>query len=657
MGPIPSRLPTLLVVGALLTAAAAPLAAQAPTHPLDHLSAEEHWTLYRVVRASGEIGEEARFLFATLHEPPKAEVLGWTPGETFRREALVHLVEEGTGYEAVVDLRAEELLSFEAVSETSYMMGPDDWGGMEAIKEHPEIRAALEARGYTDFTMIQCGAGSTAYLGEEDQLGRRIGRGSCGDGTGRVNGLGEPIPGLAFVFDLESGEVLEVVDSGVIPSRGPVAEHHQEAIGPARDPLPPIVVSQPQGVGFTVDGSRVSWESWRFHLRVDPRVGVVLSQVGHEEEDGTVRSILYRASLSELFVPYQGPMAPWSHQAYYDLATYASAFEGIAGSLEPGQDCPARAHYVDSWVVQGDGSPKRKAKVLCLFERPGAEPAWRHGTDDYIESRARTDLVVRMIMQAGNYDYLFDWVFKQDGGIRVNLAATGIDQVMTVEAESAATDEGDADDRYGRFVAPYTVALNHSHFFNFRLDFDVDGTDNSLAVDRIVTEELPADNPRRSVWRVETETPGREAEGMRTSTLTAPEHWRVVNPSRIGPQGYPSGYLVEGHGARTMLLESDWMRRNAGFTEHTIWTTPMRPDELFASGPYPTNASADEGLPAWTRGNRAIADTDIVLWYTIGFHHIARPEDWPILPLELHGFDLKPAAFFDRNPALDLPRR
>ena len=106
-----------------------------------------------------------------------------------------------------------------------------------------------------------------------------------------------------------------------------------------------------------------------------------------------------------------------------------------------------------------------------------------------------------------------------------------------------------------------------------------------------------------------------------------------------------------------MLADSDWMRRLAGFTEHTLWVTPQRPDELFAAGSYPTNASEPDGLSAWTQADRPIADTDIVAWYTIGFHHIARPEDWPILPLELHGFDLKPVAFFDMSPAMDLPRR
>ncbi len=264
-----------------------------------------------------------------------------------------------------------------------------------------------------------------------------------------------------------------------------------------------------------------------------------------------------------------------------------------------------------------------------------------------------------MIMGAGNYDYLFDWVFKQDGAIRVNLAATGIDQVKNVVSADA-TEDGDngegADDRYGRFVAPHLVAVNHSHFFNFRIDFDVDGPTNSLAVDKLVTERQPEENPRRSLWMVETIVAEREQDGMRTSTLSAPEFWRVVNHDVVGPQGYPSGYLLEGHGAKTLLSPDDYLQRRAAFTDHTIWTTPMVPSELYAAGDYPTGSVAGQGLPEWTRNNRPIADTDIVLWYTIGFHHVARPEDWPVLPLELHGFDIKPAAFFSRSPAMTIPR-
>ena len=53
--------------------------------------------------------------------------------------------------------------------------------------------------------------------------------------------------------------------------------------------------------------------------------------------------------------------------------------------------------------------------------------------------------------------------------------------------------------------------------------------------------------------------------------------------------------------------------------------------------------------------NRAIADTDLVLWYTIGFRHIPAPEDWPVLSARKLRFSLVPFGFFDRNPTLDWP--
>jgi primary-amine oxidase len=40
----------------------------------------------------------------------------------------------------------------------------------------------------------------------------------------------------------------------------------------------------------------------------------------------------------------------------------------------------------------------------------------------------------------------------------------------------------------------------------------------------------------------------------------------------------------------------------------------------------------------------------------MGVTHIPRPEEWPIMPVHHIGFQLLPAGFFDRNPALDVPR-
>lgn len=654
--PIRSLALALVLAPVLVLAAADAAAAQEPTHPLDELSSSEHWALYETLRAHEDVSEDASFLYAGLEEPPKEEVLSWRPGQPFGRRATVHFVQDFTGYEAVVDVVDREVLELEAVTERQYMAGPADYAALSDLKEHPEMAAAFEARGITDLDKVRCNVWADGYFGTPEERGRRLGWVRCSNQKGRVSGLGTPIPNLAAVVDRQTGEVLRVMDDGPIEGTPPsIGEHHPEVVGKTRKRLPPMEVHQPEGPGFEMDGHQVSWAGWRFHFRVDQRRGLVLSRVGHEE-GGELRSVLYQASLSELFVPYHDPAPTWSHQAYFDLGTYPREFGGVASAMEPGTDCPAYAEFFDTWVIQADGSPEERQRVACLFERTPGEPAWRHTRDGgVVEARARRELVLRMVMGAGNYDYLFDWIFQRDGKIRVNLAATGIDQMKAVAAKNAAEDGDGPGDRYGSFVAPHLVAVNHSHIFNFRFDFDIEGRSNTLLVDRLVTERLPEDSPRRSVWRVETEVAEREADAKRTSTLTRPEYWRVVNPSSTGPQGYPRGYRIEGHGVRTLMTDDDYLQRRAGFTDHTLWATPMDPEEIYAAGDYPTSSVAGEGLPEWTSKNRSIENTDLVVWYTIGFHHVPLPEDWPILPLETHHFKLVPAGFFDRNPALDLP--
>jgi primary-amine oxidase len=84
--------------------------------------------------------------------------------------------------------------------------------------------------------------------------------------------------------------------------------------------------------------------------------------------------------------------------------------------------------------------------------------------------------------------------------------------------------------------------------------------------------------------------------------------------------------------------------------------TPYHADERFPAGMYPTLSQPGQGLPAWTADNRSIEETDIVLWSTLGMHHVVRAEEWPVMPVSWHSFELRPFDFFDGNPALRLPR-
>jgi primary-amine oxidase len=90
-------------------------------------------------------------------------------------------------------------------------------------------------------------------------------------------------------------------------------------------------------------------------------------------------------------------------------------------------------------------------------------------------------------------------------------------------------------------------------------------------------------------------------------------------------------------------------------TRH-LWVTRHDPRERYGAGDYPNQHPGGAGLPAYAQDDAPLEDTDVVVWYTFGAHHVVRPEDWPVMPVTYVGFMLKPVGFFDRNPALDVPR-
>jgi primary-amine oxidase len=89
-------------------------------------------------------------------------------------------------------------------------------------------------------------------------------------------------------------------------------------------------------------------------------------------------------------------------------------------------------------------------------------------------------------------------------------------------------------------------------------------------------------------------------------------------------------------------------------TRH-LWVTRHDPRERYAAGDYPNQHAGGAGLPAYVRDDAPLENTDVVLWYTFGSHHVVRPEDWPVMPVMALGFKLRPTGFFDRNPGLDVP--
>jgi primary-amine oxidase len=245
-------------------------------------------------------------------------------------------------------------------------------------------------------------------------------------------------------------------------------------------------------------------------------------------------------------------------------------------------------------------------------------------------------------------------VFNDAGEIDVRVGATGIDSVKGVATRRMTDATAAADTRYGTLVAPNLVAVYHDHYFNFRLDLDVDGPGNSFNQDTYRPVTLPADSPRRSIYVVEpaiadSEKAAQLATGHGSSKL------RVVNENKTNEVGNAVSYevLVANH-APLLLDRSDWPAKRAGFLQHDLWVTPYVPIERYAGGEYMFQSTGNDGLPSWTARDRPIRNQDIVVWVNIGMHHLTRAEDLPVMPTVWHSFKLRPHNFFDRNPAIDL---
>jgi primary-amine oxidase len=635
-------------------AAPAPTAAT-PTHPLDPLSGDEIRTAVAVVRA------DSRFATAAFHaiaaeEPAKADVLAWRPGRSPRRVAALQAMTINGVVELAVDLGSRTLVSTTERQGAGPAITLSELTAVQLVLSNDEFTAGLARRGVSDLTKVFCAPFSAGYYATAAHEGKRLVKVGCFDTRRSTTNLfGWPIERLYALVDLKAREVLSVSDYGVVPISDADLNYSETAAGTPRPPRKPTLLAQPEGTNFQIDGHQVTWGNWRFHARIDPRVGTVIS-VARWAQAGTERSVLYQGYLSEMFVPYMDPDFGWQSRTYFDTGEYGAGL--LASPLVAGVDCPATARFLPATFGNDKGEPFTTPNALCVFERNLGEPSWRHYElmNETYEGRANVELVVRMATTIGNYDYLFDWVFNDAAEIEARVGATGIDALKGVASRRMADATAAADTTYGTLVAPNLVAVNHDHYFNFRLDVDVDGPANTFNHDVYTTRTLPASSARKSIYVVERRLIATEKEGQ-FDTGHGPARLRVMNEGRTNAVGNPvSVELQAANHARLIIDRADWPARRARFLEHDVWVTPYSRTERYAAGQYMMGSKGDDGLAVWAERNRDVRNQDIVVWVNLGMHHLTRAEDIPVMPMIWHSLKLRPHNFFDRNPAIDLRR-
>lgn len=638
--------------------------ASAAAHPLDGLSAEEYQAVTATLRDAGKAGDGTLYPLIELIEPDKADVLAWKEGDPETRRARVHYSADGGFRTAIVNITDHTVEADAPATGQPMILFAEFVGAMEAALSHPDMVAGLEKRGLTpdDVFCLPLTAGN--FLTDEYQ-GTRLMKVPCYMNPTGSNFYARPIEGLFAVVDLAKGEALRVVDEGAVPpptdgwgyTEAEVAER-----APLRPAMNPARLSQPGGSNVTIDGSAITWDIWKMRLRVDKRPGVVLSEIMVKDGEEW-RSVLYQAHLSEVFVPYQDPGEGWYWRTYMDSGEYG--FGLFLSPLTPGVDCPAYATYLPATIADDNGNPLEIPNAICIFERDIGDPAWRHfevfaqAPDAPVpaEGRPATELVVRSASEVGNYDYLIDYRFQQSGQMEIKIGATGLDAVKGVASTSMDDPTAAEDTKYGTLIAPNLVAPFHDHYFNFRLDFDVDQPKNMFEVMEIVPGTPPEGSPRRSMWTVKHTVPDSEMDARYQITTLKPKYFHIMDMDRKGPLGHNPGYMIH-HGNAAYGPSFDYendppMKRNA-YIEYSVWNTVYDPKHRYAGGDMPMQSDGSDTLAEWVKADRSLAGQDVVTWFTAGFHHIPRVEDWPVMSTDWKTIHIMPFNFFSHNPALTI---
>ncbi|KAJ0092389.1 hypothetical protein Patl1_25384 [Pistacia atlantica] len=578
-------------------------------HPLDPLNSTEINQIKLIIQKSKLGGlPDLTFHSVDLEEPDKRYVLKWLSaskqGKTnLPRQSKVVVRGGGETHELVVDLGTDSIKSHHIYTGHGYppLTFNELFKASKLPLSYPKFKNEMIRRGL-NLSEVSCIPFTVGWYGEH--VTKRALRVQCFYRGGSVNVFARPIGGISMLVDVDKMKITVYIDTRL---RVPLPKAEGTDF---RSPKgkPNSIICNLTNTRLTIEGHKVKWGNWVLHVSFDARAGIIISTASiFDAKFNKFRRILYRGHVSETFVPYMDPTSEWYFKTFMDVGEFG--FGRAADTLQPMIDCPANAKYMDGYVAGADGQAQQFPNVICIFERYDGNVAWRH-TEINVPGKVirsgepEINLVVRMVATVGNYDYVLDWEFKN--------------------------------------MADNVVAVNHDHYVTYYLDLDVDGNDNSFVKSKLQTARVTNSivSLRKSYWMVIRETVKREAEA-RVRLGLKPTELLIVNPNKKTNLGNHVGYrLIPGQPVASLLSDDDYPQIRAAYTKYQVWVTAYNKSERWAGGL-----------------NREIENRDIVMWYTVGFHHVPCQEDFPVMPTIHGGFELRPANFFESNPLLSQPQK
>ncbi|KAK4889427.1 cytochrome c oxidase subunit 1 [Elasticomyces elasticus] len=635
---------------------------KARPHPLDPLTRDEVRTAANILRK--QLEGPIRFKLIDLCEPPKSLIRAYLRNGDIenvspidrRARVYYHARNSHSLGKALVNIT---VASVDEYAEHPDAQGPVDWVEFaqvhDACNSHPAVLAEIEKLKLPRGAKVinEPWAYGTDNESERRRLFQCYMYMALSDDT-EANHYSLPLP-LAPIFDAHTLELIALerlprgagadVDPVTLPWEPVLPLEYSEKLlgsGGIRKDVQPLQIVQPQGPSFRIDGRKVQWQKWSFHLGWTVREGPVLHDVRYDD-----RSLFYRVSMSEMTVPYGDPRSPYHRKQAYDLGD--SGFGLTSNSLNLGCDCLGHISYFDGVLVTGEGEPMLLKNAVCMHEVDQGigwkHTNWRNGKSSVVRDR---QLVIQCTATVANYEYILAFILDQAANIHIEVRATGIVSTMPISAGVSSP--------WGTTVAPGVLAVNHQHLFCVRIDPNLDEGGNSIQYDDCVPVNDVDLDPFGCGFRVDstavTKPGGYDLDVSKSRTF------KIINPSRQNSVSHkPVGYKLHALPSQMMIMGSHTFNHKRGiFASRPIWVTKYQDDELWAAGEFTNQSREDTGLAVWASRDEDVRDTDVVLWHSFGVTHVTRPEDFPVMPSEKMTISLKPTNFFESNPSNDVPR-
>ncbi|KAI9729382.1 MAG: hypothetical protein M1834_006906 [Cirrosporium novae-zelandiae] len=644
-------------------------------HPLDPLTASEVIQISTLLK-NKESQHSLHFKFINIIEPPKKQLVPYLTAERsgsshrplLERRANALYYHRGTAdlFLAQINLSTKRIEHIELLDKRYHAQGDID--ELVVIRDlclkHPKVLEEIKRFKLPEGTEVVCDTWS--YGRDNGDMGHRLIQ--CylytrnpSTNHPASNHYDHPLQ-FSPIFDVETKELTDIIrlPTGAGAQANPdseyephvAKEYHQDLQpNPPRADLKPLTVHQVQGASFGIDGQLITWQKWRFRLGFNWREGMVLHDVTY---DG--RELFHRLSLTEMYVPYGDPRSPYHRKSVFDFGDVGAGV--AANNLKLGCDCLGLIKYFSFVVSDSNGNPVEKPNAVCMHEIDNGI-GWKHtNTRNGLISITRSRvLVLQTIITVGNYDYIFAWHLDQAAGLEYQIQATGI-------LSTAPIDPG-VQVPWGTNVNKGVLAPYHQHVFCLRIDPSIDGQQNTL----IEEDSIPMPLDENNLYGVGFMTEKRPVSTSSFSDSAPSRVHKIINPSKINAvTGRPVAYAIHSP-AKQMLLAhpSSWHARRAKYARHPFWVTSYRDGELYPAGDYTYQSlPEDEGpgspegrkgdVATWAARKDKTEDADIVIWHSISLTHNPRPEDYPVMPVDTMMVSLKPAGFFEQNPALDVPQ-